>query len=355
MMSDGSLWYLVIAILFGVLGTMAMKLSHGFHRLKPLLFLIIFYSISFIALTLAMQSLDVSVVYAVWSGVGTVLVAVIGMVVFHESFSLLKIFSILFIVAGVEVSILSTSSLKFKPPLIAHRGASSLAPENTLAAFGKAYELGAKWIEFDVMLSADGEVVVIHDDTLDRTTTGHGKVSDFTYAEIAKLDAGSWFGQAFVNERVPTFKEVIAFLHAHKMAANVEIKAVPGQEHEVVKKVLAEIKQYWGKDLPPPLISSFSMPILRLVRQEAPHVMIGVLIHDWFDGWQNVCEELHCSSVNLSAAIVTPQALHMIKSGKKRVLVYTVDDPLVASRLFHEGVDAVFTNNFAGMDAALKS
>jgi small multidrug resistance pump len=101
MMSDGSLWYLCIAILFGVLGTIAMKLSDGLHRLKPSLFLIMFYSISFIALTLAMQTFDVSVVYAVWSGVGTVLVAIIGMTIFREGFSFLKIASILFIVIGV--------------------------------------------------------------------------------------------------------------------------------------------------------------------------------------------------------------------------------------------------------------
>jgi glycerophosphoryl diester phosphodiesterase len=250
---------------------------------------------------------------------------------------------------------LVTSSLKFSPPLIAHRGASNLAPENTLAAFRKAYELGAKWVEFDVMLSADGEAVVIHDETLDRTTSGHGEVAGFTYQDILKLDAGSWFGPAFVNEKIPTLKEVIEFLREHGMTANVEIKAVPGQEEQVVKKVLGDIKQYWGNEIPPPLISSFSMPILLQVREQDSRALIGVLIHEWFDGWQAVCEELNCSSVNLNLDIVSDSAIQVIKSLDKRLLVYTVNQPGLALKLFDEGVDAVFTDRFGELFACLPS
>src|SRR5438552_7543288 len=88
--------------------------------------------------------------------------------------------------------------------IIAHRGASALAPENTLAAFHKAKEIGAKWVEFDCMLASCGEVVVIHDETLDRTTNGLGRVIDYPYSYLKTLNAGSWFNPIFADEKIPT-------------------------------------------------------------------------------------------------------------------------------------------------------
>src|SRR5438445_1086012 len=116
--------------------------------------------------------------------------------------------------------------------LIAHRGASALAPENTLAAFRKAGEIGAKWVEFDVMLAADGEAVVIHDDTLDRTTNAKGNVCDYPYSYLQTLDAGSWFNPQFSHEKIPTLAEVIGVLRHCKLAANIEIKPSVGKEEE---------------------------------------------------------------------------------------------------------------------------
>jgi glycerophosphoryl diester phosphodiesterase len=241
------------------------------------------------------------------------------------------------------------SSIKFVPPLIAHRGASALAPENTLAAFLKAKQQGATWVEFDVMLTADGEVVVIHDESLERTTNGHGDVDKITYAQLAKLDAGSWFNAAFAGERVPTLVEVIEFLKIHQLAANVEIKAIPGQEEMVVTKVLESINRYWSKDMTPPLISSFAMPILHHVREQQPAALIGMLIHEWFDEWESVCQALNPVSVNLNEEIITPAAASRIKQADKLITCYTVNDPARARELFAMGVDAVFTDRFADM------
>jgi len=109
--------------------------------------------------------------------------------------------------------------------VIAHRGASGTAPENTLAAFREAHRLGAAMIELDVQLSADGHVVVMHDDTVDRTTDGSGLVSDLRLSELRALDAGGWFGREFRGERVPTLSEVLA---AVPMPINVELKSGGG-------------------------------------------------------------------------------------------------------------------------------
>lgn len=96
-----SWWYLLIAIFFGVLGTISMKLSHGLKKWKPTLYLIIFYIISFVALTLAIRGMDVSMIYAIWSGIGTILIAIISIFIFEESMSFIKIMSITCIVIGV--------------------------------------------------------------------------------------------------------------------------------------------------------------------------------------------------------------------------------------------------------------
>src|SRR3990167_3541643 len=135
--------------------------------------------------------------------------------------------------------------IEINPPVIAHRGASAYAPENTFAAFLKAKELGARWLEFDVMLAACGEVVVIHDETLNRTTNQSGLVDHATYADLKTLDAGSWFDPLFSTEIIPTLEMTIDFLYRHQLAANIEMKAPIGKEEITAKKVLDIIQAHW--------------------------------------------------------------------------------------------------------------
>ncbi len=237
-----------------------------------------------------------------------------------------------------------TSSISFVPPVIAHRGASNLAPENTLSAFVKAAATGAKWVEFDVMLAACGEAVVIHDETLERTTNGTGNVSDHPYSYLRTLDAGSWFHPRFANERIPTFKEVIAVIEAHGLNANVEIKALPGLEDQTVRKVLSDIENYWPKDATPPLISSFSMEALKLVRAYSPPALIAILIHEWFEAWYDYTEALSCVSLDINHEILDADKVKLIKATDRFLLCYTVNNPQRALELFSWGVDAVFTD-----------
>lgn len=231
-----------------------------------------------------------------------------------------------------------------KPPVIAHRGASGYAPENTLAAFLKAKELGINWVEFDVMLASCGEPVVIHDETLERTTNDIGNVIDFPFKYIKTLDAGSWFNPRFAEARVPSLREAIEFLRVHGMAANIEIKAQDGLEEETVKKVLATVKKYWTDEMPKPLLSSFSLSSLEHLRFYSPNCLIGFLMHDWTDEWKEVCDRLNCVSVNVNEEILTEERVQQIKSTQRWLLSYTVNTTERAQELYSWGVDAVFSD-----------
>ncbi len=114
------------------------------------------------------------------------------------------------------------------PRIFAHRGASSLAPENTIAAFSKAMEVGARWFEFDVDIIGDGSLIVIHDDTLDRTTNGSGSYYQLGFSDIRRLDAGRWFSDTYRFERIPEAADALAFAHAQQMGVNLEIKPCAG-------------------------------------------------------------------------------------------------------------------------------
>ncbi len=234
--------------------------------------------------------------------------------------------------------------LKVTPPVIAHRGASALAPENTLAAFEKAAALGIKWIECDVVQAACGEPVIFHDDLLDRTTNGTGPVFTHPYSHLKLLDAGGWFNPAFLNERIPTLKELLHFLATRQMNANIEIKALPGQEAEQVKNVMEIMQPYLDSSENTFLFSSFSLEALKCIRQFYPQVLVGLLLHEWLPDWQEICAWLHPVSIHVNDEIITQNTAEIIKAMNKQLFCYTVNHPARAQMLFSWGVDAVFTD-----------
>lgn len=232
-------------------------------------------------------------------------------------------------------------SLDFIPPVIAHRGASAYAPENTMIAFTKAFQLGVKWIEFDVMLAACHTPIIFHDETLDRTTNGRGLLHLYSYHYLQSLDAGSWFHPIYAGERIPSLETIITFLNQTKMNANVELKPFPGQEKQLVDAVLKLMTPYLKSNL---LFSSFSFETLVYLRNLAPDVNIGLLLHEWESGWETMCDSLQCASVHINEEIITDQKVKQIKAMGKKVLCYTVNDPHRAKQLFSYGVDAVFSD-----------
>ncbi len=236
------------------------------------------------------------------------------------------------------------NELKFNPPLIAHRGASASAPENTMAAFVKAAQLGLKWVEFDVTLASCGQVIVFHDDLLDRCTSGQGRVIDYPYHYLSTLDAGGWFSPLFSSEKIPLLAQVLVFLKEMKMAANIELKAFPGNEENLVKSVLQVVSQYNSLTDKTILFSSFSLDVLKCLRRHAPKSNIALLLHEWRANWEGSCESLECISVNVNEEIMTEAKAKQIKGMNKSLLCYTINNVARAMELYAWGVDAIFTD-----------
>lgn len=232
----------------------------------------------------------------------------------------------------------------FQTQLIAHRGASAYAPENTIAAFEKARVLGCHFVEFDVMLSADGEAFVIHDDALRRTTNGQGQVSLVSADYLKTLDAGLWFSKRFRQEQIPTLKTVLEWLIASGVQANIELKPSSGKIEETVTAVLTQINRIWPHDQEMPLLSSFEPEALSLCRNISPEIPIGLLMDQWQDNWLQRAKELMCYSIHVNQRSLTKARVAQIKNQGYQLFVYTVNRKRQALQLLGWGVDAIFSD-----------
>src|SRR3990167_490105 len=235
------------------------------------------------------------------------------------------------------------SSICFNPPIIAHRGGAGCAPENTLAAFANAKTCAVTWVEFDVQITADKQVVVFHDETLDRTSNGTGKLVDYSYTDLLTLDVGSWFSSEFNNERIPLFREVMQFLAKENMAANIELKPQRGQEEALIIEVIKELQQV-ALVQSRMLFSSFSIPALQCLRHYAPQYWLGLLMDKWLDNWYELCQTLQCVSIHVNHQLLDLYRVQSIKEREKMVLCYTVNSLQRAEELLAWGIDAIFSD-----------
>lgn len=231
------------------------------------------------------------------------------------------------------------------PRVIAHRGASFYAPENTLAALYKAHQLGIPWSECDATLTADDHVVILHDATVNRTTNGRGAVDDFSYQDLTALDAGSWFGAAFAGESIPTLQQYAERSLAYGMGLNVEIKPTLGKEIITAEKVLDVLHACWPRESANRLlVSSFSLPSLHMARMLNKNLWLGLLMDAWLEDWESILDHLECIAVHVRYPLLTEEKVRRIQAQGRLVLAYTVDTPAVAQKLFDWGVDAIFSN-----------
>jgi glycerophosphoryl diester phosphodiesterase len=230
------------------------------------------------------------------------------------------------------------------PYYFAHRGASTHAPENTLASFQLAYEQGARLIEFDVKLTSDKQVVVIHDQTVDRTTNGKGKVDQLTLSKLKKLDAGSWFDEKFCEERIPALEEVFESLGS-KLFMNVELTNYASPFDGLVDKVSMSVNKHGLENRV--IFSSFFPTNLIRASQLLPDVPRGQLSFPGRTGWwQRAWGRL--IDVQAEHPYTSDVTCDSVANAHKRgrlVHAWTVNDPTDMQRLCNLGVDGFFTDN----------
>jgi glycerophosphoryl diester phosphodiesterase len=231
------------------------------------------------------------------------------------------------------------------PLWIAHRGAGRLAPENTLAAFRLGAAHGYRAFECDVKLSADGVPFLLHDATLERTTSGRGVAGELDWSALSRIDAGTWHSRAYAGEPLPSLQALAAWLRANAFALDLEIKPTPGTDHHTGQVVGREAARLWaGADAPPLLFSSFRPEALAGARETAPHIPRALLLDTLWPGWLDVALQLGCSAVITNYNVMSAQALGQIHGAAMRGLVYTVNDPAPAAWLQSIGIDGIITD-----------
>ncbi len=230
------------------------------------------------------------------------------------------------------------------PRIVGHRGAAGLAPENTLEGLAAAARLGARAVEFDAKLSADGVCVLIHDDMLDRTTDGRGPVAAAPWRAIRKLDAGGWFGPDWRASRVPTLAQALDLARAHDLQCDIEIKPSAGREVETALAVVAEVTRCWPARRRKPLMTSFSRLALAAARGAAPRLPRGLNVWEHPDDWAAAARDLDCGWVICADRFMTRAWAGAIRKAGFALGVFTVNDPRRAATLWRWGVGAVVTD-----------
>jgi glycerophosphoryl diester phosphodiesterase len=232
-----------------------------------------------------------------------------------------------------------------RPAIFAHRGSSAYAPENTLAAFNLAVQQHADGIELDVKLTADDQVVVMHDDSVDRTTNSRGQIKSLSLQELKRLDAGSNFNPAFQSERIPTLVEVFETV-GQKIIINIELKNYSSPLDDLPNKVISLVKAYgFEKNV---LLSSFNFIALIRAHYLLPVVPLGLLT---IPGLAD--PTLRTKLVRFSPRLalfpnyvdVTPKMIKAVHRANSQIHAYTVNQPETMQQLFTIGVDGIITDD----------
>ncbi len=233
---------------------------------------------------------------------------------------------------------------KFPVLVIAHRGFSGTAPENTLGAFKKALDLGVDMIELDVHLSKDGEVVVIHDDTLNRTTNGKGKVAEYTLKELKQLDAGSFFNPRFSGERIPTLKEVLALVKG-QVPLNIELKKGDMGPYTLIDLADRAFQDIEKKGMVNQVIfSSFELSAIERIRERNPNVLLALNYgKDWnFPGEMTRGKPI--SVLSCRAKVLNQFNMSRAKKQGIKVFAWTLNTEEEMEQFLKVGVDGIITD-----------
>ncbi|WP_162906731.1 glycerophosphodiester phosphodiesterase family protein [Algihabitans albus] len=235
------------------------------------------------------------------------------------------------------------------PRIIGHRGAAGRAPENTLGGLRKAAELGATWVEVDVMLTADDVPILHHDYNFARTCGHPAEVATLSSTAVAQLDAGAWFpagseARQWIGEVVPTLEQAVVALSELRLNLNLELKPTPGRAAETAEVTLDLLTRIWPSGRPSPLISSFSGACLEVARDLTPELPRGRLWEELPTDWQAEADALGCASIHLWCERLTHAQALAVKAAGYRLAVFTVNEREDAARFLEWGVDSLFTD-----------
>jgi glycerophosphoryl diester phosphodiesterase len=233
--------------------------------------------------------------------------------------------------------------------IIAHRGASSYAPENTLSAFDLALQMEVRHIELDVDSSSDSHIVVIHDDTVDRTTNGSGPVTGHTLAALRGLDAGSWFGAQFAGERIPTFDEVLA-RYRGRVHIHTEIK---GHSPSLSQRTADLIRKHRMEEQV--TITSFQSVRLEEMRAYAPELPLGWLVRDVSDAIIAQAHAMRVTQLCPRANVVTPELVRRLHAEGFVARAWGVTTEELMQKVVQAGADGMTVNFPDKLIAYLKS
>lgn len=231
-----------------------------------------------------------------------------------------------------------------KYQLIGHRGTGGLRPENTLCSFSHAAELGLNWIEFDVQLTKDEHWVVMHDETIDRTTNGHGRIEEFTLEALKKFQAGLWHKPPYPSQSIPTLTETLVLAKQLGLHANIEIKGseiTPTKHASLMAKFL---HRHFAPNSPPPLLSSFDLDCLVALRAAMPDQPIAYLIDSFDSETINIAKTHNFTSINCDVNTITVSQIRSAANNNIPVLLYTVNDLNTAHTWLQQGIAAIFTD-----------
>ncbi len=229
-----------------------------------------------------------------------------------------------------------------------HRGLSSLYPENTMIAYRKAYEAGMDGIELDVHMTKDGELVLIHDYILDRTTEGTGFIKDFNYKDIKKLNAGKKFNERFASEKIPALKEVLKFFENKDFGINIEIKAGYRFYKDIEKKVIDEIYKYYNKDKI--IISSFDHYSILRCKEIDASIKTGALVEaSLYKPWDYL-NKLKADYIHPQFLSVTDDFIDEAANEGYKINTYTVDDIKMIKHFIDKNLNIIITNKKLGIN-----
>ena len=232
-----------------------------------------------------------------------------------------------------------------KNKIIAHRGASMYAPENSESSLKLASSMGVEWIETDVQITRDNQLVIFHDEKLERTSNGEGFLALTKFSELKKLDIGSWFSKEFAGEKILSLVEFLDLIKRYKFSLQLEIKHMHGKENEIVDEMVSQLEPYLDYFEGKLFVSSFSEKCLKLFSRKLPKIPLALALSFVPKYPDQIATEAGVDILHFGDQFVDSSALKRLKKSKTEFAVATVNNKERAKFLLRNGVQSILTDD----------